>query len=263
MAKTKEEQTTALAPSLVAGPLATRCDDDPIAAAFADGLDGVKREEPAGIEIVTIDHNIGMFLLNGEPVERIEGYPIHYVQTRAWWESPFKPGQTSPPDCRSSDCVTPDAASPKRQSQTCYTCRHAQWGSAAVGDGQACGVSTGLFLVGPAFGTQRKACLLLPPSSIKPLLGTARKPGYLQRAKNFRDPRTGRMAKYFELVWTSFALKRPEGAKHVVIEPTPLAVAPNAEEAKIIATARKELDAQVNAVRGAIRAVETQEASAG
>jgi len=218
MAKNRETQTITKddvgempAGALVVQPpslLALANQPDAVAGAFGEAVAGKPRAEAKAVPIIQIDHENGMFLLSGNPLDGtsgLYGYPVHWFQARAWWPKPPGKGETNPPTCWSADMVKPHLTviGHDRQSESCQTCEKAQFGSSPSGTkGQACRTSTFLFLVNPAFGSPPIAALILPPSSIRPLLGGGRVPGYLQGAKHFRDPTSGRAAMYHELVWT-------------------------------------------------------------
>ena len=243
--------STELVPSIAQmGQLANSDSDNEIASAFAEGIAGQERHEPPGIPIIRIDHKTARFLLNGEPVESVAGFPVQWFQSRAYWEGKFKPGEHAPPTCSSPDGVTP-LPGEGRQADNCYSCRWAQWDSAPLGGGQACKVQTFLFLLNPEFGETPIGCLIAPPSSIRAIVGTGRQPGYLQRAKQFRDPASGKQAKYHELVWTRFALERA-GDTHCILVPTPVSVAKDADEARAIAGVRGAMLRQMEELRGSV-----------
>jgi hypothetical protein len=57
---------------------------------------------------------------------------------RTYYSKPFDPNATESPDCYSYDGVRPHEKSAVPQSDTCGTCRLAEFGSAANGKGKAC-----------------------------------------------------------------------------------------------------------------------------
>jgi hypothetical protein len=224
---------------------------DETSAAFGEAIQGQERQEPPGITLIRIDHKMEMFTINGEPTDAIEGYPINYMQARAWWKKGYKAGEHSPPDCASADMLKPLANMENVQADSCMICKLSAWGSAPDGSGQACKVTTFLFILNPDFGPPGLAALLAPPSSIRNIIGTPRSPGYLQRAKQFKNQTTGRPANYYELVWTRFTVARASD-NHCVIEAVPVAVAPGIDEARAIAAVRGQFLVQMQDLRGRI-----------
>lgn len=69
---------------------------------------------------------------------------------KIFYEAGFEPGSTAPPDCWSTNGVTPDGAAPKKQSQTCAGCPKNAWGSKVTEAGKqtkACSDSKRLAVV--------------------------------------------------------------------------------------------------------------------
>lgn len=69
---------------------------------------------------------------------------------KIYYESGFVDGSTAPPDCWSATGITPDAASPKKQSATCAGCPKNAWGSKTTEAGKqtkACGDSKRMAIV--------------------------------------------------------------------------------------------------------------------
>lgn len=97
---------------------------------------------------------------------------------KAWYEGKYQEGDTMPPDCASSNGVTPDFGVPKPQSQLCYDCPRNAWGSAIGPDntpskGKACADHKSLVVV-PVGDIENKAyggpmLLSVPPTSLKRL----------------------------------------------------------------------------------------------
>jgi hypothetical protein len=185
---------------------------NPAAAAFLAAVKG-HRETPARMPLITIDHDEGKFVMpSGELVESVGGYPIYYFKTRAFYLKPPRTGEKGqPPDCWSASGIQPSPLSSKKQNDACYDCSRNQFGSAADGRSKACGTHIWIFLLSRAYGDPPVAVLRASASSLKPLEGSAYKPGYFQRA----------MAKSggaYELVRTTFALERG-GDRHFVLSP--------------------------------------------
>lgn len=211
-------------------------DQDELGRAFM-GEVKTQRSEVYSLPLAVIDHKNEGITVDGEPIENLGGYPIHWFQTRAWWEKGFKAGAEEPPACWSLDMVTPSPSCTKKQSSSCQTCKHAQFGSNQQG-GQACRTRTSIFLLNPQFGDPPIACLALPPSSIRSVLGSKFSPGYFARAKQVRSELTRKPVGYHELVWMKCVVKRA-GELHCVLEPEPGGACPKIEEAKAIAALRE------------------------
>lgn len=180
---------------------------------FTEGLKG-DREIPKSIPLVMIDHGNGKFKApTGELVDAISGYPVCYFQTRKYYKKPFNANaKGEPPDCWSTDLIRPHSSSLEKQHETCSGCPMSEFGTGRDGRSQACGSFTWVFLVNPAFGTPPLAVVLCPPSSIRTLLGTRMQAGYFSQAQA--------KANAYEIVWTTFRLKRPApGAVNCIIDP--------------------------------------------
>lgn len=70
--------------------------------------------------------------------------------SKIWYEHGYVDGSTAPPDCFSSNGVTPDASSSKKQSNACATCPMNAWGSRispAGKQGKSCSDSKRLAVV--------------------------------------------------------------------------------------------------------------------
>ncbi len=233
---------------LETGTLATVTDE--VSAAFGAEVANQQRNEAPGVTICRIDHKNGVFLINGEPQETVRGYVVHWFQARAWWEKGYKSGENNPPDCSSMDMLKP-VAGEKVQAASCVECPLSQFGSGRDGNGQACKVTTFLFLLNPEFGNPPIAALLAPPSSIRNIIGSSRSPGYLGRAKHVKNPKTGKPAQFYELVYTEFSLERG-GDLHCVLVPEPLTVAPTVDEARAIAAVRGKMLRGMEELRGRV-----------
>lgn len=81
-----------------------------------------------------------MAMLNGQqiPLPSIEAVllkaPNH--TSKVWYESGWQDGSNAPPDCASSNGITPDPGVPKPQSPTCAACKWDQFGSRPPQPGQ-------------------------------------------------------------------------------------------------------------------------------
>ena len=235
----------AVVPSLLA---AAPADDPDDFGALVGGQPA--RTEPKSVQLIRINHPARKLEYGGELVDSVEGYPLHWFQGRSWWESGYTPGSHNPPDCWSPDGVKPSPRSESIQSESCLECPWSKFGSAAVGRGPACKTQTLLFLVNPAFGTPPIACLILPPTSIRTLLGGARVTGYLHRARGFKQP-NGQPAKYYETVWTRVSVEPPEpSAIYCVAQFQPVAVCPTIEEKRALASLRGTFIQAMESLRG-------------
>lgn len=70
--------------------------------------------------------------------------------SKIFYESGYQDGSNAAPDCSSANGITPDPASPKRQSPTCAACPRNAWGSRvteAGKQGKACADSKRLVIV--------------------------------------------------------------------------------------------------------------------
>jgi hypothetical protein len=97
--------------------------------------------------------------------------------TKTWYEQAYVEGSNAPPDCASSNGITPDLASPKRQSDLCATCKWNQFGSRVSADGNGRGKAcqdTKRLAVVPAQDLENEAnggpmLLRIPPASLRNL----------------------------------------------------------------------------------------------
>lgn len=217
-------------------------------AAFNEAMGDVELPEAPGMPLIRIDHKAGVFDLSGSPEEVIEGYVIHYFQTRAWWEKRPEGGKGKPPDCSSSDMLRPSFASPQKQAEACYECQLSTWGSGPQGTGQACKVQTWVFLLNPAFGSPPVRALLLPPSSIRDFIGTQFDSGYLGRAREFHPPGKPRAEKY-PRVWSRWTLDKG-GDLHYIAHAEPVAVCYDKAEGAALGRLRAEFVPLMEALRG-------------
>lgn len=96
--------------------------------------------------------------------------------SKIWYENGYVEGSTAAPDCFSSNGVTPDPASKKRQHNACATCPMNQWGSRitpAGKQGKACSDSKRL-AIAPAEDIKNEAfggplLLRVPAASLRDL----------------------------------------------------------------------------------------------
>lgn len=170
------------------------------------------KEQPSGptkLPTIAIDHKSMTFVMpSGEKIDGqdgIMGFIVAHFTTRTYYEKAYNPkGEPVPPDCKSIDCITPDADSPKKQAESCAACPHNVFGSATVGKGKACKEYIRMFLVNPEFGEPPLAMLTLPPSSIAKFYGGTMmiggKRGYLDQLKSKH--------RAWQIVWTKITLTR-------------------------------------------------------
>ena len=99
--------------------------------------------------------------------------------SKYFYQGSYVEGDINPPDCFSTNGITPDASAPKKQSKTCAQCPNNDWGSAkpradgTPSRGKACTDHKRLVVV-PAGDIENKAyggpmLLLVPPTSLKKL----------------------------------------------------------------------------------------------
>lgn len=265
MAKTKERETPAVPVESGRMPLAVirppslltviEKEEDAFGKAIADQA---PRTEPKSLPMATIDHDNNCWKLNGQQIHDLQGYALAYFQARAWWKIGYREGESNPPDCWSPDTIKPSETSSNKQAASCAACKFSAFGSAMGGTakGQACKTNTFVLLVNPQLGSPPAVVMVLPPSSIRPLIGGGRSPGFLQGAKYFKDPESGKVAKYFELVWTRWDLERG-GDRHCVINPVALSVCGNDDEKRALAELRGKILSAFDAVRGTVPDVAT------
>src|SRR5271165_352306 len=67
--------------------------------------------------------------------------------SKIWYEHGYEDGSAAPPDCFSTNGVTPDPSATNKQNPTCAGCKRDAWGSSATGKGKACGDSRRLAVV--------------------------------------------------------------------------------------------------------------------
>ncbi len=228
---------TALAPTLAPAPMSE------VAAAFG-GESQTAVDRPSKIPIVKIDHKSECFILpSGETVEVVEGYPVYYFQTRRFYAKPPSPGaKGSPPDCWSPDLVTPSADALNKQNATCEGCKNNEWKSGKDGKSKACGTYTWLFLVNPnQFGDPPIGVMVVPPSSIRVLLGSKFEGGYIQQCASRH--------RFYQIVWSKFALDRA-GDIHCVLKPEMGPPAPDVATAKQLAQLRDRFREAMDGMRG-------------
>ena len=98
------------------------------------------------------------------------------IITKTWYEKGWEDGSNNPPDCFSSNGITPDANVPKKQNAICKTCKWDAFGSRAQEGfkGKACQDNRRIAVV-PAKDIDNEAfggamLLRVPPASLKELV---------------------------------------------------------------------------------------------
>ena len=98
------------------------------------------------------------------------------IITKTFYLKGWEDGSNSPPDCFSSNGITPDANAPHKQNSVCKTCKHDSFGSRAAEGfrGKACQDNRRVALV-PAKDIDNAAfggpmLLRVPPASLKELV---------------------------------------------------------------------------------------------
>jgi hypothetical protein len=171
---------------------------------------------PTKLPTIAINHKDGEFVLpDGQTAESITGFIIAHITTRTYYEKGFDPkAEKAPPDCRSSDCIVPDANVLHKQSADCATCKQNVFGSEKTrGKGKACKEYVRLFVVNPEFGNPPIAIVTLPPSGISLFYGgqmvIGGKRGYLDQLKSKH--------RAWQIVWSRIGLRREsDDATHCV-----------------------------------------------
>lgn len=223
------------------------------AQAFLDEIKG-PREEVHNIPLISIDHREAQFQLpSGELVETVAGYPIYFFQTRRFYEKPPVPGLTkgAPPDCWSADMVEPHTSSLKIQHPTCAGCPRDAWGTGRDGRSKACGAYTWVFLLNPQFGQPPIAAVMMPPSSIRTMMGTRFEGGYFAkcRAKH----------RVYEIVWTTLTLQQQgDQVIYCTVEPLMGPACSDVAMVKQLASLRNTWHTAMESLRGKTVTVEQE-----
>jgi hypothetical protein len=122
---------------------------------------------------------------------------LHFVtlgvkapEGRTYYEGAYDPENSGPPDCFSYDGVTPDAQGPKRQADTCGTCKQSMWGSSTSkltgAMIPACRAHKDVVI--KVMGVEGMWLLRVPPASIRkqwaPLIAQIKKVAEKEQAKH-------------------------------------------------------------------------------
>lgn len=204
---------------------------------FAAGFDdetGQRDYDPKTMSfpVITIDHDHEHFMIGDVPQEFIEGYPIASASVRKWWATQYNPKNPTAPDCASLNGIVPVPDAANKQSDSCAACQHDVWGSSQTGEGKACRTETLIFILNPRISETGISVLVVPPTSIKPWLGTPFSRGYWETAKLTPAP-NGQPIGRTQLVWTQFRLSKSE-AKHCVLAPEAIRTAATVDEVRAI-----------------------------
>lgn len=164
-----------------------------------------KPEPMRKFPIITIDHKDCCFVLpSGETIDGeqgLQGFFIAHYTNRAYYEKSFDPkADKLPPDCKSSDCITPDSDILKPMNKDCASCQFNAFGSAKVGKGKACKEKIWLFMINPLFGNPPLAVLIMPSSAISRFYGGMMKRGYMDQLRA-KSPA-------WQVIWNSITLNR-------------------------------------------------------
>ena len=190
--------------------------------------------------MITIEHDQRCFMIGEIPVETVEGFVIGCFQSRKYWEKAYSPKTKEAPVCASIDLKAPVPSASKPQHTDCVGCQHAKFGSAKVGEGQACKTVTYLFIVNPEISESGISVLVLPPTAIQRWYGTMFKRGYWETAKLTPGP-SGNPIKYTQMVWTRISLQPVEDAAHCEIVPEAITTVQTPDEARAIAEIREKM----------------------
>lgn len=233
-------------PSLTA--LTTMPENDG-ARAFLEEAKG-PMNQPAVLPLISIDHLSEQFLLpSGDKIDSIEGYPLHFFETRRWYKDKPQAGVFSPPDCWSADMQVPHASSHNKQSEKCSSCKWAEFGSAGNTKAPACSTRTWLFLLNPHFGVPPVQVLLVPPSSLRSL----------HNARTGLLPKARAKAGVYQICWCKFGVERG-GPIHCVLKPEIVSVCSEPAECKRIAEVRNQFLNYMEAMRARTPVVDVSEA---
>jgi hypothetical protein len=108
----------------------------------------------------------------------ILGYDPPKGTAKTHYEGDYEEDSNDPPDCSSSDGITPDEWVTSPCAEKCSSCEHNAWGSGKSGRGKACADQKRLIVASPRqLGTDEEVVLFVlrvPPSSLKGLSGYAR-----------------------------------------------------------------------------------------
>jgi hypothetical protein len=107
-----------------------------------------------------------------ETAKELEGIIVAWRLRRLYWKQAQASGQKKPPDCVSQDSLT-GVGDPGGE---CNRCPYAEFGSAAVGRGQACKQIRQLLLMCP--GNNPPYLVTVPPTSLKSCNGYFMKLGW-------------------------------------------------------------------------------------
>jgi hypothetical protein len=108
----------------------------------------------------------------------ILGYDPIKGTAKTYYEGAYEEDSNDPPDCSSSDGITPDEWMASPCAAKCSACEHNAWGSGKNGRGKACSDQKRLVVASPRqLGTDEEVILFVlrvPPASLKGLSGYAR-----------------------------------------------------------------------------------------
>jgi len=177
--KTKKESTALVAQ-----------EEQAIADAFG-GADIYQIPTDAPLPRATIMRESGQLEMpSGELVKAFEGHVLFWHEASTYWAQPFGEGDTSFPDCASSDGVFPDTGE-DRQAEACSQCKWNQYGTTFDGGrGKRCQNMIMLYIV--CDGDRLPFILKAPASSLGkresliPWLTNAGNEGYAGKYQTIR-----------------------------------------------------------------------------
>lgn len=151
--------------------LTTKADADALSA-FRDQFDfkdDVKQVVDARVPRIKIERGSRQFKFDDDSFKpSFVSIPVSFFRTRSYWEKGMEEagGETTRPDCFSSDGVKPSASSTKQQSETCATCPMNKFDSGKNGS-KACKERGHLLILEPTAAIPFPAELSLPVTSIQ------------------------------------------------------------------------------------------------
>lgn len=161
---TKDDSTNV--PAIISSIPAMNMDLDEIISLISDSL-GNEELTPRDLEKLTVpgatDEAVWTVAgMNGEEkVKELAGVILMVGSRRDYWADPYQPGQTTPPNCTSSDGVSGEG----NPGGPCEACPMNKFESAPVGKGKACKESRSIFFL--RSGSLLPTVISTPPTSLK------------------------------------------------------------------------------------------------
>lgn len=118
-------------------------------AAITEGFGGEDANQ-VPIEVswpeVKMSKSVEFIMPDGSKAVEIVGHIVYAQRSKAYYEKAYD-GNTDPPDCASSDAITPDFGD-ESQAKMCFDCPHAKWVKDSEGKSSiACKDSLNLFIL--------------------------------------------------------------------------------------------------------------------